>query len=120
MNQPTRIVAMVAGVSFLGLGLWAFVDARSFYEQLAAFPPYNPHFLHDIGAFQIGIGGVLLLSVIWSDSVGAALGGVALGATFHAVAHFLDRDLGGKVSDPWLLSALAGVLVVAAVARRRT
>ena len=119
MSRHTRTVAVVAGLVFVGFGLWAFFDPRSFYEQLAEFPPYNRHFIHDIGAFQIAMGSVLLLATVWADSIAAALGGTAVGAIFHAVAHVQDRDLGGKSSDPWVFGVLAAVLAIAAVARRR-
>ena len=115
----TRTVAVLAGVLFLGFGLWAFVDARSFYEQLAEFPPYNRHFVHDIGAFQIGIGAVLVLAALGRDSLASALGGAAVGSIVHAAAHVWDRDLGGKETDPWLFGVVALVLTAAALARIR-
>ena len=116
-SRATRMVALFAGVFFVGFGLWAFVDARSFYEQLAEFPPYNRHFVHDIGAFQIAIGTALVLAVIWSDSVAATLGGGAVGSIFHTAAHVWDRDLGGKDTDPWLFGIVALILTVATVTR---
>ena len=44
-------------------GLWAFVTPKSFYDTVATFPPYNVHFIHDIGAFSIGLGAVLGLAM---------------------------------------------------------
>ena len=119
VSRSTRLVALVAGAVFVGFGLWAFIDARSFYDQLATFPPYNRHLLHDIGAFQIGIGASLLLAAAWRDALSAALGGAGLGGVFHAAAHVWDRDLGGKATDPWFFALLAVVLVGAALVRRR-
>jgi hypothetical protein len=40
-----------------------------------------------------------------------------LGATAHALAHWLDRELGGSAADPWYLSAFALVLLAAAAWR---
>ncbi len=118
MDRRARVVAIVAGISFAAFGLWAFVDARSFYEELAAFPPFNRHLLHDIGAFQIGIGSMLLLSSFWRDALGAALTGAAAGAAFHFAAHVWDRALGGKDSDPFVFGVVALVLIVGAVVQR--
>lgn len=120
MKRFPGLVAVAAGVFFVGLGIWAFADPSSFFDRLATFPPYNEHFLHDVGAFQIGIGATLLLAAAWKDALGVALGGTAIGGAIHAIAHVIDGDLGGKDSDPWLLGALAVVLGVAALARRRT
>jgi hypothetical protein len=39
------------------------VDPRSFFDTLTAFQPYNQHLLQDLGAFQVGLGVVLLLAV---------------------------------------------------------
>lgn len=116
MDRPARLVALGAGLTFTGFGLWAFVDARSFYEQLATFPPFNRHLLHDVGAFQIGIGSILLFASFWANSLAAALSGAAIGAVFHFAAHVLDRNVGGKDSDPVVFGVVALVLILGAVA----
>ena len=59
MNLP-RVVAVVGGAGFVAVGVWAMLDPRSFFEAAARFEPYNQHFLQDIGAFQVGLGIVLL------------------------------------------------------------
>ncbi len=59
-----RTVAIVGGVGFIALGVWAMVGPRSFFAALATFEPYNQHFLQDVGAFQIGLGVVLLLAAV--------------------------------------------------------
>lgn len=56
-----RGVALVVGVGFVALGLWAMVGPRSFFDAVAHFEPYNQHLLQDVGAFQVGLGVVLLL-----------------------------------------------------------
>ena len=55
------LLAALGAVFFLGIGLWAFSDASSFFDELADFPPYNAHFIHDVGAFHGGLGAVLPL-----------------------------------------------------------
>ena len=109
----TRIVKLIgwaAAAFFVAIGLWAFLDARSFYDQLAVFPPYNEHFLHDVGAFQIGIGATLALGMLGWGGMATAFGGAAIGSVFHVAAHVIDSDLGGKDSDPFTLGLLALVL----------
>jgi hypothetical protein len=110
----SNLVAAFFGLFTLGLGIWALVDTSSFYDNIAEFPPYNEHFLHDVGAFQIAVGAGLLLALIWQgDAVLAALGGAATGATAHEIAHVVDEDLGGRSSDPYTLGIIAVLLVVA-------
>jgi len=115
----SKLVAVLAGLFLIGLGVWAFFDPNSFYLRIAHFPPYNKHFLHDAGSFQIGMGAALLLALRWGDALGVALAGVGIGAAFHAASHWIDRSLGGKSSDPYVLSIFAFVLLAAAHARSR-
>ena len=103
----------------VGLGIWAFLDPRAFYEGVATWPPFNKHFIHDIGAFQIGLGLTLLLGLLGGDALFVALAGVGAGQAIHALAHWIDRDLGGKPGDPWAMGILAAILVTGAVLRRR-
>jgi hypothetical protein len=110
--------ALAGGVFFVVLGLWAFFDPQSFFDNIADFEPYNRHLIHDIGAFHTGLGAVLLLAIVWrADALMAALGGVSIGAVMHVVAHVRDRDLGGRDSDPFILGAVAAVLVLATLWR---
>jgi hypothetical protein len=113
-----RVVAALAGLILLALGLWAFLDPRSFFEQLATWPPYNEHFLHDVGAFQVGLGAVLVLAAIYRDALFVALGGVGIGGAMHALSHVIDRGEGGRDSDPILFAIVALILLTAAWYRR--
>ncbi len=113
----TRIAAIAGGASLAAIGLWALADPGSFHRVVAPYPPYHEHLLHDVGAFQLGLGAVLLLAAGVGDALFAALGGVGLGAAAHAWAHVLDRGLGGRSSDPWVLGAAAALLLAAAAGR---
>ena len=120
MNQEriAVIITAVAAAFFIGPGLWAFFDAQGFYDELATFEPYNEHFIHDIGAFQIGIGAALA-AALWKrgDAIFAALAGAVVGGAFHTVAHFMDEDLGGKDTDVFVFGVAAALCAVAAWAR---
>jgi hypothetical protein len=114
-DKAAVFVAVFAGVVILGFGLWAFIDPESFYDEIALFPPYNEHFVHDIGAFQIGIGAALLLAVVWrSDALLVVLAGAGIGAALHWVAHVIDSDQGGEDSDYVILGILAIILLATA------
>ena len=111
-----RAIAIVGGVGFIALGLWAMVDPRSFFEALASFEPYNQHFVQDIGAFQIGLGVVLLLAgvPVRADGLTVALVGVGVGAALHTVSHIIGRDLGGAPERD--IPTFAGMAVLLLVA----
>lgn len=117
-NRLITILAALGAAFFLVFGLWPFFDARSFFDQVATFEPFNAHFLHDIGAFQVGIG-VTLAAALWrrSDAIFAALAGAGAGSALHAIAHIRDNDLGGKVTDAFVFG-LTAILFLAAAAWR--
>ena len=109
-------IAGAAAASFLITGLWPFFDSLSFYDDVAEFPPYNAHFLHDVGAFQIGLGAVLVFALIWPrDAILVALAGTGVAAAFHFAAHIVDEDLGGTTGQTVTLGLMAVVLLAGAV-----
>jgi peptidoglycan/LPS O-acetylase OafA/YrhL len=117
-----RIVrgVLVAGAAFfLVIGVWALADPTSFYTQVATFPPYNRHFLHDVGAFNLGLAAALALGLTRWPGRRVALWAAALAAVLHAGSHFADRHLGGHSSDPLALSLIAAALIGAAILATR-
>jgi hypothetical protein len=116
MHSFPRIVALVAGAGFVAIGAWAMVDPHSFFEALARFDPYNQHFLQDIGAFQVGLGVVLLLAglSVPGDGLAVALLGVGVAAALHVVSHVIGRDLGGAPERDIPTFAVLAVTLLAA------
>jgi hypothetical protein len=85
LGQPyVAAILALAGATMLAAGVWAGLAPRSF-ARLVAFP-YHQHFLHDLGAFQIGIGVTLLLALAWRDAETVALAGFLVANTLHAVS----------------------------------
>ena len=118
-KMPARIAAF-GGIVLVVFGLWAMVEPKSFFEQLARFEPYNQHFLQDVGAFQLGLGAVLLLALRYSDSLASGLLGVGIGSSAHVVSHAVGTDLGGSPAiDIPALAILSGLLLVGGVMRVR-
>jgi PPOX class probable F420-dependent enzyme len=110
-------VTLLAAAFSLIAGVWALFWPGSFAEAVKF--PEHTHFLHDIGAFQIGIGVTLALAVPWRDPLAVVLTGFLVGNTIHTVNHAVDLDLGGRDSDPWLLGLLSVLIAVALVRRLR-
>lgn len=124
---PTRsrrfptIVAVAGGVFFAVSGLWAMIDPVGFFDTAATFEPYNQHFIQDIGAFQLGLGAVLLLALApRADTLTVALAGTGVGSAAHVVSHVVGTDLGGKPeTDIPFFIVVTVVLLAGAVARWR-
>jgi uncharacterized membrane protein len=117
-----RVVSIVGGAGFVALGVWGMVSPQSFFEAVAKFEPYNQHFLQDIGAFQIGLGVILLLAGLSgrADGLTIALIGVGVAAAFHTVSHVVGRDLGGfPEREIPAFAVMAAILLVAGGLRWR-
>jgi hypothetical protein len=118
-RQGVVVVAvLVAAFVMLAAGAWCWLDPASF--AAATNWPEHEHFLHDAGAFQMGIG-VTLLGALWSrDVLAVVLAGAVFTNGLHAVNHLMDQEMGGRAGDPWLIGAVALVALAGLVVRLRT
>jgi hypothetical protein len=110
-------LAWIASAFWLVSGVWAFVAPRSFYDRVAEFPPYNVHFVHDIGAFSIGLGLAIVLVLVLADRwhpMRSVLVAVGVASIVHVASHVLDYDIKPSVSDIAGLSVFTAVTFVAA------
>lgn len=121
MNRWTRLLSIVVGTSIAAQGLWAFLSPRSFYDVLATFEPFNPHFLRDIGAAQIGVGTAGIVAALHPRPLVAGLAGLSAFQVVHVVSHVVDHDRGGNPAvDIPGLAVLALVTVAALVVELRS
>jgi hypothetical protein len=116
-DRVVDIVVLVAGAGMVILGLWAYVSPGSFAD-FADFPEHT-HFVHDLAAFQLGIGVTLLLATIWSDALAIVLTGFLLANTAHVANHVADLDHGGRAWQAWGLALLSVAVAVALGLRLR-
>ena len=115
------LTATLAGGFLVAFGVWAMFAPVSFFDQVATFEPYNRHLIQDIGAFQIGLGLVLLLGAMLADSMATALIGVGIGSLAHTGSHLLGLDLGGRPElDIPAFGGLGLLLLVAGWVRFRS
>jgi hypothetical protein len=119
LTRTGRVVALLGAVFFVSSGAWALVAPSSFYDQLAHWPPYNEHLLHDVGVFQIGLGVSLATVLTRMSGTVAVLAGGAAAAVLHFVSHVIDYGEGGQSSDPYVLGVVALAFVLALIAETR-
>ena len=117
MRFAVRAIAALLGLLTAVVGVWALSWPDSF-SDFVNFPPHR-HFLHDVGAFQLGIGVTLLLATIWADALATALAGYLVGGAAHTVAHAVDADLGGSTGQTAFIGLSSALAAVALVARWR-
>lgn len=116
MRTFAKVVAALAAVSYLAFGIWAFAAPESFAENIANFPPYSRHLVHDLGVFGIALGVAAAAGLLFSDALTAMLAAVAAGSLLHGVSHIVDQGLGGRLSDPWTVSVFGVVTLLAFLA----
>jgi PPOX class probable F420-dependent enzyme len=121
IGTPARVylvtITALIGLFTAGIGVWCLIDPGSFAE-FVRFGAHE-HFVHDVGAFQVGFGVVLLLALIWSDALATVLAGYIVANTVHTMNHIADLDLGGSALQAWTLGAASVALVIAFVLRLR-
>lgn len=102
----TRMVLVLLGLSHLAVAVLFFFAPAWAYAHMAHFPPYNPHFIADIGAFNLPLGAGLLLAARAPRQQRVLIGLAALGDLAHALSHLRDHALHGPPS----MTLLAGGL----------
>jgi PPOX class probable F420-dependent enzyme len=117
MRHASWAISAVLGLLTAVIGVWALVSPHSFSE-FVNFPPHR-HFVHDAGAFQLGIGATLLLAMIWADALMVAVAGYAVGGVAHTVSHVIDDGIGGSSGQTVAIGLLTAMALVALVARWR-
>jgi hypothetical protein len=117
LRPGVTAAVLISGLVALAIGIWAFFAPASFADFVAF--PYNRHLMHDVGAFQIGIGATMLLALLWADSIMVVLAGYVVGSSFHVVAHIIDRHIGGNVYETLGLGLLVVIGLAGMYARAR-
>jgi hypothetical protein len=82
-------VGVLAGYELL-LGLWMLVAPRSFFDQIAAFGAYPPHFIRDTATYQLALGATLAAAVGRPSWRAPLLAFAALQSGLHAINHWVD------------------------------
>jgi hypothetical protein len=116
MNTPalTRFAVIFNGILMtLTAGLLLFAP-NFFYTAIADYPPFNRHFLGDIGAFSLPLGIGLLLAARQPYKHPLIIGAAALGNLVHVLNHAYDDLLVDRLATQhWLTNTIP--LLVATV-----
>jgi hypothetical protein len=116
MRDPlaTRVIGAAIGAFYLLTGAWAYLAPLSFFSAVATFAPANVHLLHDLGAFQVGLGLALTVPVTLEVPLRAPLIAVLAASVLHVFAHLEDIRLGGHpTTDLPILTLICVALAVA-------
>ncbi|MEP7198255.1 MAG: hypothetical protein ABI874_00445 [Chloroflexota bacterium] len=111
----TQIILVAAGLGYLLIGLTQLLAPQWFFTNVGNFPPFNRHYVGDLGAFTLPLG-VGLLFAARAPRQHRSLIGVGAGiSTLHALNHLYDDLVTGPAAFAQTLSLLllAALLIVA-------
>jgi hypothetical protein len=118
MNRLARILPTAVGVLAayeLVLGLWMAIAPRFFYDQVAAFDSYPPHFIRDVATWQIALGVTLAVAATRANWRAPLLAFAALQTGLHAINPWVDvneaSSLGMGLFDAISLTVLTALIV---------
>lgn len=94
----------LAGAGYMLSGLAQLLAPQWFFENIGDFPPYNRHYVGDLGAFVLAMGAGLLVAARQPERHRLLIGVVALGSGLHALNHLYDDWLSADWSPAHLLS----------------
>ena len=115
-TRAARLVVAVNGGVNLLTGLTLLFAPRWFYENVADFPPFNRHFLGDIGALTLALGFGLVMAARNPRGHRGLIGIGALGGLIHAVNHLYDDLVVERgASLHWATNTLPVLLMAASL-----
>ena len=121
-SRPTiaQIVVAIAGLTHLLVGLAMLLAPMWFFVSIGTFPPFNRHYTGDMGAFQLSLGGGLLIAARTPAQQRLLIAIATAGNLLHMLNHAYDAllshaSLGFWLADtgPMLVLTLALLLVSA-------
>jgi hypothetical protein len=119
-----RAVIGIAGVVHLSASVLMLLAPYSFFMLIEHFPPYNRHYIGDLGALQLPLGIGLLLAA--SEPFRYRMVVLIAAATnlLHAINHIYDGLMGPTTMVYWLIDVglpllMAVALMVAYVRSRQ-
>lgn len=115
-NRWTPIAVGLSGALYTFTGLALLFAPEWFFNSIGHFPPFNRHFMGDIGAFTLPLGLGLLLAARAPQRHRLFIGVVALGSFLHLANHLYDDVLANAWAlEHFLVETLPLALVAVAL-----
>jgi len=108
-----RIVVVLNGLFYAAIGVLLLAAPEWFFANIGNFPPFNRHYLGDLGTFQVALGAMLLGALRRPAWSAALLGVAAAGGTLHALNHAYDAWHGAGGWDQTLFLAIFAAVTLA-------
>lgn len=110
--DAVTLVLVLAGASQVVAGALAFFVPGTFYDIVAGYPPYNEHFLMDVGSWQIALGAIALYGARRADWRVPLLALLALQYVLHFIPHLIHFGDAEKSGQAWFATIALGLTAV--------
>ncbi len=117
----TQVLVGLAGILYLLTGLALLVAPAWFFATIGPYPPFNRHYMGDLGAFLLPLGAGLLLAARDPSKHKLLVRIAVAGSGLHALNHTYDAVFDRAPLGHWLVDTLPllifGVLLLLAERR---
>lgn len=103
-------LVLLAGVSYLLAGLGLMLAPVPFYETIGHFPPFNRHYMGDLGAFLLPLGVALVWAARNPTGNRILIAVAATGTLLHALNHGYEDLLNRAPPLHWLTQTIPFIL----------
>lgn len=115
-ERAMQLAVAASGVLYTFTGLALLFAQEWFFENIGHFPPFNRHFMGDIGAFTLPLGLGLLWAARAPQRHWLFIGVAAVGSLVHLLNHLYDDVLGNAWAlEHFLVETLPLALVAVAL-----
>lgn len=85
-----RPLLLVFGAYHLALGALMALAPRTFFDEIAAYGPYNDHYIRDVSTFYLALGAVLIVAAARRSWQVPLLAFAVIQYALHLVNHLWD------------------------------
>ena len=113
--RVAQFIVATQGVLNLFIGAALLFAPAWFFERIGHFPPFNRHYMGDLGAFYLAFAIALLWAARMPGRHRSLIGAVALGSLLHLGNHLYDDAISGAWSLSHALTETLPLAVLAAL-----
>ncbi len=100
--QAARWISLIVGIITVLTGLAMIFAPQWFFDNIGNFPPFNRHYLGDLGVFTLALGVGLVLAFRDAARYRLVIGVAALGNILHVLNHAYDSIQEAAPLSHWL------------------
>jgi hypothetical protein len=118
-SRTAQALVTIGGLFFILVALALLLVPQWFFDTIGHFPPFNRHYMGDLGAFLLPLGAGLLYAARDPARYRLLIAIVAAGSVLHVLNHLYDALVVGPFSVEHLLTdalplAIAAILLIVA------